>query len=158
LCCLYTLPPSPAVTIPTALSFCSLLFVSYIKRHTEQAIKLCSEIISIYCNNHTKYINVLCSKMQISNPKAYQHLFKRQTLQSLIAFERSEEPWSSITTIDSFATCKLPTAAYPVPRSLLRVELDSMQQNTLLDVKSRSVSKHIPHPTPPHPLWNTIVH
>jgi hypothetical protein len=46
----------------------------------------------------------------------------------------------------------LPTAADLVPRSLLRVALDSMQQNTLLDAKSRSVSKQIPPspiPTPP---------
>lgn len=157
LCWLYTLPPSPSVTILTAVSFRSLPFMLYIKRkflpHREHAIKLCTEIISIYCNNHTKYINVLCSKMQISNLKAYQHLLKRQSLHSFISCERSAEPWSSITTIDSFITYELPTAADLVPRSLLRVVLDSMQHNTLLDVKSRSASKHIsrppPNPTPP---------
>jgi hypothetical protein len=121
---------------------------SHFLPHREHAIKLCTAIISIYCNNHTKYINVLCSKMEIANPKAYQHLLKRQTLHSFISRERSEEPWSSITTIDSFITCELPTAADLVPRSLLRVVLDSMQQNTLLDVKSRCQQTNIPPPNP----------
>jgi len=155
-------PPSPSVTILTAASFCSLPFMLYKKRHflphREHAIKLCTAIISIYCNNHRKYIYVLCSKMQIANPKAYQHLLKRQTLHSFISRERSEEPWSCITTIDSFVTCELPTAADLVPRSLLRVVLDSMQHNTPLDVKSRCQQTNTPPPTPRHPLWNTIVH